>query len=72
MGCFRLELGETNFGGVLARKLMKGNLINLNTSDCEPQHQLTQTFVTKSSNVAISQSQELDNFLYQTAKKISQ
>lgn len=48
---------------------MKSNLINLNTNSFE-QQQLRQSFVTTSS-IAISQSQELDNFLYQTACKIS-
>ncbi|BAY84823.1 GAF sensor signal transduction histidine kinase [Calothrix parasitica NIES-267] len=71
MRCFRLELGETNFGGVLAIKSMKSNLINLNKSDCEQKYQSEQTFVTTSSTVAISQSQELGNFLYKTACKIS-
>lgn len=68
----RLERGEINFGNVLARKSMKNNLINLNKHDCEQQNQFNKTFVTRSSTVAISQSQELGNFLYQTACKFSQ
>ena len=51
---------------------MKSNLINFNKHDCEQQDKSKQTFVTTSSTIAISQSQELGNFLYQTACKISQ
>lgn len=51
---------------------MKSNLINLNKHDCEQQDKLKQTFVATSSTIAISESQELGNFLYQTACKISQ
>jgi len=50
---------------------MKSNLINLNQNDFEQKQQYRQTFVTASSGIAISQSQELGNFLYQTACKIS-
>ena len=51
---------------------MKSNLINLNKHDCEQQDKLKQTYVATSSTIAISQSQELGNFLYQTAYKITQ
>ena len=51
---------------------MKSNLINFNKHDCEQQDNSKQTFVATSSNIAISQSQELGNLLYQTACKISQ
>lgn len=51
---------------------MKSNLINLNKHDCEQQDKLKQSFVATSSTIAISESQELGNFLYQTACKISQ
>ncbi|MEL6493787.1 MAG: hypothetical protein AAFQ41_01525 [Cyanobacteria bacterium J06623_7] len=68
---FQIRTWETNFGGVLARKSMKSNLINFNKHDCEQQDKSKQTFVTTSSTIAISQSQELGNFLYQTACKIS-
>ncbi|MEM6752048.1 MAG: ATP-binding protein [Cyanobacteria bacterium P01_C01_bin.38] len=50
---------------------MRSNFTNYYTNNFEQKQQLKQAFVTTSKAVAISQFQELSNFLYQTACKIS-